>query len=223
MMNREFKNYKRGKGTGHLGFGGAALMIGIIFFTSFLLNDPACAWFSEPHKAITRNAVSVLPEPLRDALNKNMDMLLYGSVEPDQNRAHDHKLYISGLNGPPPGSGSAASALEKFAKKAEGMIKRKEPMEKIAFVLGQAAHFIQDVNEPLHTISGETIVQHLAYERVAFYAYWPEGQYGYAGFYLAKKYKCFAWEAAKRSNQYFEQSLNDFPPQEVIEKPGTTR
>ncbi len=102
-MGNQGQSVKYGKGTGHLGFGDAALVIGIILLTSFLLNNPAWAWFSEPHKAITRNALSALPEPLREALNKNVDMLLYGSVEPDQNRVHDHKLYISGLNGPPPG------------------------------------------------------------------------------------------------------------------------
>ena len=44
--------------------------------------------------------------------------------------------------------------------KAEEMIKRDEDKQKIAFVLGQAVHFIEDINLPLHAVSGETKDQH---------------------------------------------------------------
>ena len=198
---------------------GRPLFAGVLLVSALAISPvPAGAWFSEPHKAITRNALSVLPEALRETLAPHNDILVYGSVQPDLQRLHDHKAYLSGLNGSPPGPGSAHYAMERFAKKAEGMIKKRIEMDKIAYVLGQAAHFIQDVNEPLHTVSGETKEQHYAYERVAYYWEWPGSSYGYRGFYLVKNYKCFAVEAAKRSHIGVRQALQDPPDREVIER-----
>jgi len=180
----------------------------------------AAAWWPESHKAIGRNALGVLPDGLKKALEanpENLSALLYGMVEPDYNRVEDHRIYLKVIRGTEPGPGGVHTALKKYAQRAEDMVRAREPMDKIAFVLGQAAHFIQDANVPLHTIYGDTKAQHRAFEEAAYVWDWPRDRYGYKGFCLVKDYKCFAYEAAKRSHLYYPKALQNPPPREGIE------
>jgi len=179
----------------------------------------AIAWWPEPHKAIGRNALEVLPEKLKKVFEsdpENLSALLWGMVEPDYNRIEDHRIYLKVIRGNPTGPGGVHTALEKYAKRAEEMIRAGEPMNLIAFLLGQAAHFIQDANVPLHTIYGDTRDQHRAYEEAAHVWDWPGERYGYKGFFMVKSYKCFGYEAAKRSHLYYDEALKNPPPREVI-------
>jgi hypothetical protein len=180
----------------------------------------ANAWWPESHKAMGRNALEVLPERLKKVFEsdpENLSALLWGMVEPDYNRIVDHRIYLKVIRGTPRGPGEVHTALEKYAKQAEERVRAGEPMNLIAFVLGQAAHFIQDANLPLHTIYGDTREQHRAYEEAAYVWDWPGDRYGYKGFYLVKNYKCFAYETAKRSHPYYDKALKNPPPREVIE------
>jgi hypothetical protein len=202
---------------------GAQFFILVVFLGLRLLNCPemANAWWPEPHKDIGRNALGVLPDGLRKILesdSENLSALLWGIVEPDYNRVEDHRIYLRVIRGTKEGPGGVHAALEKYAQRAEEMIKAGEPVNRVAFVLGQAAHFIMDANVPLHTIYGDTTEQHRAYEGVAFFPSWPGNQYGYRGFRLVKDYRCFAYDAAKRSHKYYAQALQTPPPLEVIEK-----
>jgi hypothetical protein len=160
----------------------------------------------------------MLPERLRSKFQGELaPVWAVGVVEPDVNRVENHKIHLSALRGAPPDSGGAHFALDRFARKAEAMIKAGEPLRDIAFVLGQAAHFIQDVNVPLHTIWGETYDQHWAYESQAFFHDWPAERHGYRGFRLVKSYKCFAFETARRSHDSVGLALSDNPPRSLIE------
>ena len=195
--------------------------LGCIFMVLWASASLAMAWWPEPHKAIGRNGLEVLPEGVKKVFEsdpENLSALLWGMVEPDYNRIEDHRIYLKVIRGTAQGSGGVHFALEKYAKKAEEMIKAGEPMDKIAFVLGQAAHFIQDANVPLHTIYGDTSAQHRTYEEAAYVWDWPGERYGYKGFYLVKNYKCFAYEAAKRNHPYYDKALKNPPPREVIER-----
>jgi hypothetical protein len=179
------------------------------------------AWWPESHKAIGRNALEVLPEGLKkvfDSDPENLSALLRGMVEPDYNRIEDHRIYLKVIRGTPTGPGGVHTALEKYATQAEEMIRAGKPINLIAFVLGQAAHFIQDVNVPLHTIYGDTSAQHRTYEEAAYVWDWPGDRYGYKGFYLVKNYKCFAYETAKRSHPDYDEALKIPPSRKVIEK-----
>jgi len=195
--------------------------LGCLSTVLLVLVHLATAWWPESHKAIGRNALGVLPEGLKKVLEANPEIqsiLLWGIVEPDYNRIEDHRIYLKVIRGTEPGPGGVHTALKKYAQRAEEMIRAGEPMDKIAFVLGQAAHFIQDANVPLHTIYGDTKEQHRGYEETAYVWDWPGERRGYKGFYLVKNYKCFAYEAAKRSHPYYDQALQNPPPREVIEK-----
>jgi hypothetical protein len=197
---------------------GYALTGVILVLSIILLTGSSNAWVKAAHYEITRNTLEIIPKSLKEALVPHLDSLLYGSVEPDINRIDDHKIYLSSVGlAERPGSGGAKVALDRFARKAEDMLKAGEPMDKIAFVLGQAAHFIQDLNVPLHTVWGETRGQHDRYEREASSCNWDAEKHRYGGFYLIENYKCLADEIAKRSNQYVDLALSNPPPPQVIE------
>lgn len=185
---------------------------------STLFTGSAFAWWGESHKEITRSAVQLLPKSLQEALIPQLNFLITGSVEPDINRIDNHKVYISGVgvNQNRPNDG-ANIALVRFARQAETMIKAGEPMDKVAFVLGQAVHFIEDINVPLHTVWGETQRQHDDYEGVAYLPNWVVEKHTYSGFVLIRNYNCFAYEIAERSNIYASLTLKYPPPPNVIE------
>lgn len=194
-----------------------------VIFASILIGVPMAdsktdAWELGGHSAITQQAVNVLPKPLKQELEAHLNKLITGVLEPDRNRVESHKTYVYAIRGrTAQGSGGAHFALDRFGKQAEEMIKAGESMGNVAFVLGQAAHFIQDLNVPLHTITGETDAEHKSYERQAFFTEWPGPGHGYRGFFLVKKYQCFAFETAKRSNRYVDAALSTNPPRDVIE------
>jgi len=104
------------------------------------------------------------------------------------------------------------------AWETEEMIKTRGDSLKIAFVLGQASHFIHDLNVPLHAVVGESQQQHAAYERSASFPTWPGAQYGYRGFFLVKNDKCFARETAERSGKHAYDAMKPVPPRAVIER-----
>jgi hypothetical protein len=185
------------------------LILGTFAFYFFILPLVSLnAWWGQAHMTIAANAIEILPDGLRRALESNQGIIQAGAVEPDYSNAHDHMLLIQGSGG------LADGALEKFSLTAEKMIKSGEPMDKIAFVLGQAAHFIQDLNVPLHTVHSS---KHRDYETVAFLHGWGAQNHYYSGFYLIENYRCFAYETAKRSNQYASLANQYPPPPHVIE------
>jgi hypothetical protein len=46
---------------------------------------------------------------------------------------------------------------------------------------------------------------------------WPDKRPEYAGFLLIKKYKCFAFDTAKRSSKHVDAALLSPPPREVVQ------
>jgi hypothetical protein len=169
---------------------------------------PVHAWEGSANQAIAADAVRMLPEPLRAHLQGVLaPVLATGLLEPTYKRVDSHDLHLSAIRGTAPDGGGAHLALERFALKAEAMLKTDEPFREIVFVLGQAAHFIHDMNNPLHTAWGETDEEHSAYESEAYFRDWPGARHGYRGFHLVKSYRCFAFESARRSHAWAGRAL----------------
>jgi Zinc dependent phospholipase C len=154
-------------------------------------------------------AVKFLPfELVRAKLEVFAFELDSGVLDPDINRIYDHKIK------------GAPGALNAHAKRAEVMIRENKPFAEIAFVLGQASHYIQDLSVPLHVTYDETRAEHAAYESVAYFREWPGDtkKYGYRGFKLVNDYKCFAYEAAERSGVYIQEARSSAPYRHVVEE-----
>jgi hypothetical protein len=129
-------------------------------------------------------------------------MLLAGAVEPDFNRVVSHKIQIVSLRGtPPPPRSGAADAFKRFATDAEEMIRLGRGLDEVSFVVGQATHFVQNLNQPLHAAWGETRAEHNEVEAQMLYRSWQK-DHTYRGFMLVKNYSCFAHEIAQNSSQH---------------------
>jgi hypothetical protein len=179
------------------------------------LGRPTDAWELGVHQLIAGDAVRTLPEPLRSKLQGEIASAWASGVEEPRK---DYRLYLGALRGMPPDGGGADVVLQHLARKVEAMITSDEPLRDIAHALGQVARVIQDLNVPLHTVWGETLEQHWAYENQAYFHDWPGPGQGYRGFRLVESYKCFAFETARRSHASVSFALWAKVPRRVIEE-----
>jgi len=136
---------------------------------------------------------------MRDAFTPHVSVLLAGAEEPDFNRVVSHKIPLISLRGtPPPPQSGAAGELKRLATNAQEMLRRGRDPGEVLFVVGQATHFVQDLNQPLHAGRGETRAEHNEIEAKMLYRSWQR-DHMYRGFMLVKNYSCFAYEIAARA------------------------
>jgi hypothetical protein len=175
------------------------------------------AWTLDAHRSIALDALAVLPPPMREALTPHVSVILTGVVEPDVRRVVSHKIPIIALRGtPPPPKSGAANEFKRLATYAQEMLRlgrgldegaytpemlRLGGSDELLFALGQATHFVQDLNQPLHAAWGETRVEHNEIEAQMLYRTWQK-DHTYRGFMLVKNYSCFAHEIAQHSSQH---------------------
>src|SRR2546427_4737440 len=165
-------------------------------------SSPSWAWTLEGHRLIAMDALAVLPPPMREALTPHVSAILAGVGEPDFYRIVSHKISIISLRGtPPPPRSGAADALQQVATNAQEMLRLRRSLEELLFVQGQATHFVQDLNQPLHAAWGETRAEHNEVEAQMLYRSWQK-DHTYRGFMLVKNYSCFAFEIAQNSSHH---------------------
>src|SRR5438093_13521754 len=70
------------------------------------------------------------------------------------------------------------------------MLRLGRGLDEMSFALGQATHFVQDLNQPLHAAWGETRAEHNEIEAQMLYRSWQK-DHTYRGFMLVKNYSCF--------------------------------
>jgi len=128
------------------------------------------AWTLEGHRLIAVDALAVLPPPMREALAPHVSILLAGAVEPDFHRVVSHKIPIIGLRETPaPPRSGAADALNRLAINTQEMLRLGRGLDEVLFVQGQASHFVEDLNQPLHAAWGETRAEHNEIEAQMLY------------------------------------------------------
>jgi hypothetical protein len=174
----------------------------LLVVLQFIWSSPSLAWTLEGHRLIALDALSVLPPQMREALSPHVSPLLAGVEEPDFFRVVSHKIPIISLRGtPPPPRSGAPDALKKFASNAQEMLRLGRDLWDVVFVAGQATHFVQDLNQPLHAGWGETRAEHKEIEARMLYRSWQK-EHTYRGFTLVKNYSCFAYQIAENSSQH---------------------
>jgi len=194
-----------------------ALLLGIVLAIQLGSMRTSWAWNLTGHRWIALDALTVLPEPMREALTSHASALLAGLLEPDFNRVVSHKIPIVSLRGtaPPPRS-EAADAFQRFATDAEAMIRLGRGLDEVSFVLGQATHFVQDLNQPLHGAWGETRAEHHEVEDQMLYRSWQK-EHSYRGFMVVKNYPCFAYAIAEKSSPHARALFFDREIQRITE------
>jgi hypothetical protein len=112
---------------------------------------------------------------MREAFSPYISPLLAGVEEPDFFRVVSHKIPVISLRGtPPPPRSGAADALKQFATNAQEMLRLGRDRWDVLFVVGQATHFVQDLNQPLHAGWGETRGEHNEIEARMLYRSWQK-------------------------------------------------
>ena len=174
--------------------------LGLLVLLHLVWGSTAWAWTLEGHRLIALDALTALPPPMREAFTSHVSMLLAGTLEPDFNRFVSHKIRIIPLRGTPPTpSGDAAQELKRLSANAREMLRLGRGLDETLFAVGQATHFVQDLNQPLHAASGETRAEHDEIESQMLYDSWRKA-HTYRGFVLVKSYSCFAYEIAHNSS-----------------------
>jgi len=180
----------------------SGVLFSILVLIQLNWNSTSWAWTLEGHRLIALDALAVLPPPMREALTPQASVILAGVVEPDFNRVVSHKIQIISLRGiPPPPRSGAANELKRLAANAQEMLRLGRGLDEVLFVQGQATHFVQDLNQPLHAAWGETRAEHHEIEAKMLYRSWQK-DHTYRGFMLVKNYSCFAYEIAQNSSQH---------------------
>jgi len=178
------------------------LALGVFVLGQLVGSGTSWAWNLTAHRLIALDALTALPPPMREALMPHASVLLAGLLEPDFNRVVSHKIYLVSLRGtPPPPASGAPHAFTRFATDAGEMIRLGRDLDDVSFVLGQATHFVQDLNQPLYAAWGETRAEHHEVEDQMLYRSWQK-DHAYRGFMLAKNYSCFAYEIVQNSSRH---------------------
>jgi hypothetical protein len=191
--------------------------LGLLVLLPLTWSSPSWAWTLEGHRRIALDALTALPPPMREAFTPHAAMLLAGALEPDFNRWVSHKIRIIALRGTPPTpSGEAAEELKRLSVNAREMLRLGRGLDETLFVVGQATHFVQDLNQPLHAAWGETRAEHDEIEAQMRYDSWRKDR-AYRGFVLVKSYSCFAYEIAHSSARHARALFFDREIQRVTE------
>ena len=180
----------------------SVLLLGVLLLVQLSWSRPSQAWTLDGHRMIALDALTVLPPPMREVLAPHVSMLLGGVVEPDFNRVVSHRIQIISLRGTPqPPRSGAPDEFKRLATSAQEMLRLGRALDELLFALGQATHFVQDLNQPLHAAWGETRAEHNEIETQMLYRSWQK-DHTYRGFMLVKNYSCFAYKIARNSSQH---------------------
>ncbi len=157
----------------------------IILFCLCLYPTGAIAWWGIVHSGMANDTINFFPEHMRTDL---FEVRLWIN-EPDQNRV------ISHVN-----IGECAWKIKKLAHNTIKMLRENEPKDRTFAVLGQATHYIQDLNCPHHGIGYYDEGMHESFEKKVKTGFWEDSDFD--GFQYIVDYKYFSYNAARFSKRY---------------------
>jgi len=162
----------------------------------------AQCWTGGARTRILRDAVRLMPLSLRTVMEANERELLAGMIEPmaaeDQPEHWQH---------PAGDYGSAAAQAQREATRLIGAVDEHEPLRAVVRRFGTLAHWVEDVNNPLHTADrdGALSLYYADYQRFLEQQLdrFPLAFHGYRSARLASDGpRAYLLESAERSRQY---------------------
>ncbi len=156
----------------------------------FLPVPDAFAWSDTAHESMTESASGRLSKMLNDKFDKSyLAKLPRNVLEPDENRVIEHTDVYQ-----------CASMINTLATKAQRLIHKNDDWSKVMFLMAEAAHYIEDLNNPYHC--GGDDDYHEEFENVAISGYWTDEDYD--GFHYIKDYRIFAENTCGFSSRYLK-------------------
>jgi hypothetical protein len=155
----------------------------------FLLSRNGFSWVDTAHESMTETAASLLSRMLNDKFDKNyLATLPLDVLEPDEMGGYHTDV------------SQCASMINTLVNQAERLLHKNEDWSKIMFLMAQATHYIEDLNNPYHC--GGDDDTHEEFENTAIFGYWTDEDYD--GFQYVKDYRIFAENTCGFSSRYLK-------------------
>ena len=128
--------------------------------TAFLLvsimllacDSPAGAWSYHTHRKIVSDALSFLPTSFQERFRPYKDLMMQGSTDPDMviKDFMNHVYHVNSRSGH-----DSAERIGGLFRQAAQQLKERGPGPEAAYTMGLIAHYVADINQPLHTAGSE--------------------------------------------------------------------
>ncbi len=183
-----------------------------MFLNVFLFPCREClSWQTFMHKDITRIAYDNLPIELKEALSPYKDSILWNSMVPDL-ILQDWPHHEWNVHRKPRDETDGPEYVQLLSKELISCLRENCcAMEEVARTLGRIAHYIEDLNQPLHTDDylNDNDWIHLLYE---FDLYQDRDflHFSYKGSEFWDDIDIKAMESAARANRYYAPIVQEY-------------
>ncbi len=128
----------------------AALLLLSLLFAA--CGSPAGAWSYHTHRKIVSDALSFLPTAFQERFRPFKDLMMKGSTDPDTviKDFMNHVYHVNSRTGH-----DSAVRISSLFSQAVQQLKERGPGPEAAYTLGLIAHYVADLNQPLHTAGSE--------------------------------------------------------------------
>jgi len=120
-------------------------LIPFLFFV--FANLPGWGWSYHTHRKIVSDALNRMPNAFIKRFEADKEIMLKGSTDPDTT-LKDFQAHIYHVHKTHP---ITEARFRELFSQAVGELQRKEKDSNVAYTLGLFAHYIADINQPLHT------------------------------------------------------------------------
>lgn len=136
----------------HTAGAAAVLLFSILFLACGLSAE---AWSYHTHRKIVSDALSFLPTEFQDRFRPFKDLMMQGSTDPDMviKDFMNHVYHVNSRSGH-----DSAARIDGLCREAVRQLKEKGPGPEAAYTMGLVAHYVADINQPLHTAGSEADV-----------------------------------------------------------------
>ncbi|MBP7634826.1 zinc dependent phospholipase C family protein, partial [Candidatus Ozemobacteraceae bacterium] len=127
----------------------AFLLLPILFAACAL---PAAAWSFHTHRKIVSDALSFLPTPFQERFRPHKDLMMKGSTDPDMviKDFMNHVYHVNSRSGH-----DSVMRISELFNQAAQQLRERGPGPEAAYTMGLLAHYVADLNQPLHTAGSE--------------------------------------------------------------------
>ncbi|HOT27462.1 MAG TPA: helix-hairpin-helix domain-containing protein [Candidatus Ozemobacteraceae bacterium] len=131
----------------------AAFLLVLIPFVT--CGSPAGAWSYHTHRKIVSDALSFLPTAFQERFRPFKDLMMKGATDPDTfiKDFMNHVYHVNSRMGH-----DSAARIGALFNQAVQQLKERGPGPEAAYTMGLIAHYVADLNQPLHTAGSEADV-----------------------------------------------------------------
>ncbi|MBI3038975.1 zinc dependent phospholipase C family protein, partial [bacterium] len=125
----------------------SVIFLWVFLFSAVFIPNVGNAWSFHTHRKIVSDALNKMPVNFQARFGAYKDIILKGSTDPDTifKDFENHVYHIHG------NFRKSSRRFRELFSEISTKLRQREPNEGIAYLLGVYAHYIADINQPLHT------------------------------------------------------------------------